>query len=247
MWLAPALLPTFAATAERPLLTGAWRNLILASYAVPDELVRPHLPEGVELDRRDGKAFVSVVTFQFDNAKVRGLACPGARSFPEWNLRTYVRRGTERGVCFLREYAPPRLVAWTARLVYGEPFYSAPVTARIDDTPDSLAASYTIERGGRSHTLTAEGTKPAARTTPGTAAHFFLHQHLAFGSDRRGRVVRSEVRRPHWPACEVKRFHADLDWAALYGSEWAVMNGRSPESVLLTAGSAVAASAPRAI
>jgi hypothetical protein len=31
----------------------------------------------------------------------------------------------------------------------------------------------------------------------------------------------------------------DVDWAALYGAEWGVMNGREPASVMLAAGSAV--------
>ena len=59
--------------------------------------VRPHLPPGTELDRRDGSAWCSLVGFQFLDTRVLGVGWPGFRHFPEWNLRFYVRRGDERG------------------------------------------------------------------------------------------------------------------------------------------------------
>ena len=40
-----------------PFLTARWSNLILLTYAVPPELLRPRLTPDLELDTRDGKAF----------------------------------------------------------------------------------------------------------------------------------------------------------------------------------------------
>ena len=71
---------------RRRFLTAEWRNLILANYAVPEELLRPLLPPGLELDRWDGKCFASLVGFQFLRTRVLGIGWPGFRNFPEWTM-----------------------------------------------------------------------------------------------------------------------------------------------------------------
>src|SRR4051812_21173831 len=102
-----------------PFLTAEWRNLFLATYAVPPPLLEPHLARGLSLDLRDGQAFVSLVAFEFLHTRVLGVPWPGYRNFGELNLRYYVRHvgkdGVEqRGVSFLREFVPRRLIAWLA-------------------------------------------------------------------------------------------------------------------------------------
>ena len=62
-----ALQPPPEPRRSRPFLTARWVNLFLANYAVPDDLLVPQLPPGLELDRRDGQAFVSLVAFDFRN------------------------------------------------------------------------------------------------------------------------------------------------------------------------------------
>ena len=46
---------------RRTFLTARWNNLILANYAVPEEMLRPLVPPGCELDRRDGACWASLV------------------------------------------------------------------------------------------------------------------------------------------------------------------------------------------
>ena len=70
-----------------PFLTARWSNLVLLNYAVPDSVLLPYLPRGIELDRRDGQAFASLVAFDFLDTRVLGVAWPGFRSFAEMNLR----------------------------------------------------------------------------------------------------------------------------------------------------------------
>ncbi len=70
----------------RQFLTARWQNLILANFAVPEELLHPRLPPGVELDRRIGQCFVSLVGFQFLDTRVLGVSWPGFRHFPEWTI-----------------------------------------------------------------------------------------------------------------------------------------------------------------
>ena len=99
----------------RAFLTAHWNNLFLATYAVPPALLEKRLPPGLSLDMRDGSAFVSLVAFEFLHTRVFGVPWPGYRNFGELNLRFYLRQGEQRGVAFIREFVPQRLVAWMAR------------------------------------------------------------------------------------------------------------------------------------
>src|SRR5580704_16811014 len=79
-------------------LTAEWTNLVLFSYAVDPALLAPHVPTGTELDVFAGRAYVSVIGFEFNRTRVLGVPVPLHRSFEEVNLRLYVRRGERRGV-----------------------------------------------------------------------------------------------------------------------------------------------------
>ena len=228
-----------------PFLSAHWRNLVVATYAAPEELLARHLPPGVDLDRRDGEAFCSLVGFQFRRAAAFGVPSPLFRDFPEWNLRIYVRRGEERGVRFVREFVPHRLVAWAGRLLYHERFEAAPVAVKVTDSPDALTVEYTVERGGRTHRLTATGGCRTECPSDGDAG--FLESECAFNRTRGGGLMRFGIARPPWEVHPLRSFRADVDWGALYGPEWAAMTGREPVSALLVRGSEVTVHAPRRI
>lgn len=160
-------------------------------------------------------------------------------NFPEWNLRFYVRHRRRRGVCFVREFVPQRFVAWVARTIYNEPYHAARMSMNIDDKPDSLTAAYTVEFGGKVHSLTATGSKPAVRPGPDSSEHFFKEHSWGYGRTRRGKLLRYEVNHPEWDVYPVMDFKADVDWGKLYGPTWDTMTGRDPASVVLAVGSAV--------
>jgi uncharacterized protein len=224
---------------RRTFLTARWTNLILANYAVPDEILLPHLPPGVELDRWNGSGYASLVGFQFLETKVLGIGWPTFRNFPEWNLRIYVRHNGRRGVCFVREFVPQRFIAWVARLIYNEPYHPARLTMKIEDQPGSISAGYTVEVGGKTHILKATGTKPAVRPGPDSVEHFFKEQSWGFGRTHGGKLLQYEVNHPAWDVYPVTQFEADIDWGLLYGPEWEALNACKPESVVLAAGSTV--------
>jgi uncharacterized protein YqjF (DUF2071 family) len=108
-----------------PFLTAAWRDLLLLNWRVDSALLAPHVPAGTELDPWSDAHWVSLVGFRFLDLSVKGVPALGHRDFPEINLRFYVRREVDgevrRGVVFLRELTPRRMVEWVARAVYNEP------------------------------------------------------------------------------------------------------------------------------
>jgi uncharacterized protein len=224
---------------RRRFLTACWQNLILANYAVPEDLLRPLLPPGCELDRRDGQCWASLVGFQFLDTRVLGISWPGFRHFPEWNLRFYVTHQGQRGVAFVREFVPSWLVASTARVIYNEPYRAARMTMVVAEAGDSVTASYSVTWAGKRHSLRAMGAKPALRPALDSTEHFFKEHSWGFGTSRRGQLIRYEVNHPEWDVYPIRDFVADVDWAALYGREWGAMQKAEPASVVLAVGSEV--------
>jgi hypothetical protein len=217
-----------ASPGKRPFLTASWTNLFVITYAVPPETLAPLLSPGLSLDLRDGNAFVSLVAFDFRDTKVMGVSWPGYRNFPELNLRYYVRQGQERGVVFIREIVPQRLVASMARLLYNEPYRVAPLHTSIAESAEAIRVERQLTWHGRKYHLRVTGSKPASTPHDASDEHFFLEQRWGFGVNRRGRTIVYEVCHPTWEIYPVTSWELDLDWA--------------PCNVALAAGSAVTVS-----
>jgi uncharacterized protein YqjF (DUF2071 family) len=226
---------------SRPFLTASWTNLFLATYTVPPALLEPRLPTGLSLDTRDGSAFVSLVAFEFLDTRVWGVAWPwpGLRNFAEMNLRYYVRQGERRGVVFLREIVPLRLITWMAHLFYNEPYHTAPLTVVRHDDEATRRMEYRLRHGGREHRLVVTGAKPSYLPDEQTNEHFFKEHQWGFGTTRGGRTLRYEVRHPQWEVFRMLEYHLDIDGAAVYGPEWGFLGKATPISTVFAVGSAV--------
>jgi uncharacterized protein YqjF (DUF2071 family) len=212
----------------------------LATFVVPPERVLASVPPGLELDTRGGQAFVSLVWFDFSEVYVLGVPWPGFRSFPEMNLRFYVRRGKERGVVFVRELVPQPIVAWIARRVYNEPYLAAPMVSTVTRRPDCIRVEHRLDFAGRAHSMSVVGDLPLQVPDPASTATFFKEHHWGYGIDRKGRTLRYRVEHPVWAVYPVREFHIDLDWGLVYGPEWAVMQTAKPVSTILAEGSPIA-------
>jgi uncharacterized protein YqjF (DUF2071 family) len=68
-----------------------WRLVTFVHWAVEPAVLARVIPEPLEVDTYDGRAWVSLVAFS-TTCEVAGVVpVPGPRRFPETNLRTYVR------------------------------------------------------------------------------------------------------------------------------------------------------------
>jgi hypothetical protein len=219
-------------------LSATWSNLVLATFETPEELLRPRLPRGLELDRRDGRCFVSLVAFDFLNTRVLRVPWPGYRHFPEINLRFYVRHGEQRGVVFVREFVPKRLIAFMARTLYNEPYLATPMRSSVVESDADIRVEHQIEFASRTHRIVARGSKPAVTCSNDSVEHFFKEHEWGFGVVG-GHVQRYRVVHPIWETYPATDFEIDVDWAALYGSEWGFLRNTSPYSVVLAIGSAI--------
>jgi uncharacterized protein len=226
-------------TVRRPFLTARWLNLAILTWEVPPALLEPHLPAGLELDRRDGSAFASLVAFDFVDTRVLGIAWPGFTRFPELNLRFYARRGERRGVVFIREFVPKAIVAWLARALYHEPYLVAPIESGVSPEAGAIATARRLHWRGRDQRIEVTGGTPAVRPAEDSLEHFFKEHEWGFGQSRRGRTLAYRVRHPVWEVYPVCSWSLDFDAEFVYGPGWGRLSTEKPASVLLAAGSAV--------
>jgi uncharacterized protein YqjF (DUF2071 family) len=230
-----------AEPAQRPFLTARWINLLLATYAVPPELVASHLPSGLEPDLREGRAFASLVAFDFRDTRVFGVHWPTCTNFPEVNLRLYVRRrdGSDRGVLFVREFVTQPWFAWFARTLYQEPYRATSMTSGVDRTEEGITLTHRWTVQGRTQvaraTADAESFIPSADSTEA----FFKERRWGYGKTRDGKLLRYEVRHPLWAIHRVRSLQVEVDWAAAYGEPWGALRGAEPFSTMVVAGSEV--------
>ena len=241
--------PGFARGRKRPLrplergqwsfLTAEWRNLCLVNYAVDPARLLPLLPPGLELDTVGGRAFVSLVAFDFANTRVLGIPWPGYRSFPEINLRFYVREGERRGVSFIREFVPKRLVAGIARALYNEPYAAVPMRSRVRERDSQLEVEHVLTARGRAQRIFISARAVEEVPPEDSEAHFFKEHSWGYGRSRAGRLTRYEVRHPVWATYAVDRFDLDWEFGAVYGPAWSDLARTEPQSVLLAKGSPI--------
>ena len=85
-----------------PWLMGqTWQRLLFAHWRVPHDLLRPHVPESLTLEERDGSAWLGLTPFRVAGLRLRGAPpLPMLSSFCELNCRTYVRHGDRPGIWF---------------------------------------------------------------------------------------------------------------------------------------------------
>lgn len=234
MGLRDCVLPSDMA---KPFLMAAWRDLLLLNWRVDPSLLQPHVPEGVVLDPWEGEHYVSLVGFRFLNLTVKGVPALGHRDFPEINLRFYVQREKvgeiRRGVVFLRELTPLRLVEWVARAVYSEPYETLPMRRAVTETQ----TQYELKHAGRWQRMAAKPTDDWR--TPNSMEEFFIEHYWGYNRQADGVAMEYQVTHPKWKtrSVELKRF--DLDLESLYGAEWAVALAGKPDSVVLADGSEV--------
>ncbi len=231
-------------------LTAEWRKLIMANYAVAPKLLLPHLPPGTELDSFEGQHYVSLVGFLFEDVRLKSIPVPFHRTFEEVNLRFYVRHKAasgewRRGVVFLSELVPRFALTMVANTIYGERYSTLPLRYAWTETEEHRSVAYQWKHQRRWNDLKVKAALESEPIAVGSAEEFFTEHY--WGYTKRGRgagwTAEYEVVHPRWEMYRVLEQTIDVDFGALYGSGFADLAGRAPESILLAEGSKISVKA----
>lgn len=176
-----------------------WRHLLFANWSVDPEDLAPHLPEALEVDTRDGAAWLSVVPFYNVDVRPRGLPAWTGFELPELNLRTYVRHRGRPGVYFFSLDAEGLLGVLAARVLHHLPYYNARMA--VSERGEEIHfRSRRVHPGARPVTFTAsyEPVGDPFEATSDPLASFLTERYRYFTEDTHGAMRTAEIRHDPW-------------------------------------------------
>ena len=207
-------------------MTQRWNDLLLAHWPVPAADIAPRLPEGLEPDVFQGTAWLGVVPFWLDRIKVRGLPnIPGMRSFPDLNVRTYVRdeHTGAQGMYFFSLDASNLLAVALAHTLFHLPYHWAEM--RLDQRSEREFAFYSRRRFSDQPVIFKaryRGLGPThklADARSGSLEYFLMERSSLFTRNRAGQAVRSSLHHVPWPLEEAEAEIEQNDLARSIGIE----------------------------
>ena len=191
-----------------------WLDLLFAHWPVDATVLRARIPPELELETFEGRAWLGIVPFTMTDVAPRALpAVSRFSTFPETNVRTYVRHRGLSGVWFLSLDADSWATVHGARRVFHLPYAHARMrSSRVADEV-------------RYHSVRDDGSVPPARfdaryrptgppraAEPGSFDEWSTHRMRLFSADRHGGIWRSEIEHATWP---LQPAEATVDAAAL--------------------------------
>jgi uncharacterized protein YqjF (DUF2071 family) len=191
--------PTTTEPVLRAVMQQGWRDLTYVHWPYEPEQVQGLLPAGLTVDTFDGAAWVGLVAFHMERIRVPGTpAIPYLGTFPETNVRTYVRGPDGRpGVWFHSLDVNRLLPVLVARASYRLPYMWSKMA--IDHDRDRV--TYVAHRRwpgpqGVFSDLSVRRRSPIK--TPSGLEHFLTNRWGLF-TKLRTRLAYAPVDHPTWP------------------------------------------------
>ena len=196
-----------AHTAHRPwplpsapwVMFQSWQRLLFAHWAIPQATLRALVPEPLELDSYHGATYIGVVPFDLRGLRFRFLPpLPLVSSFPEANVRTYVRYGGKAGVFFFSLDAASRLAVLGARASFELPY----VAAEMNIVQRGDWIEYRSRRPGATADaeLMVRYRSTGARFTasPDSLEYFLTARYALYVVRGNGTVMRGDIHHAPW-------------------------------------------------
>lgn len=202
----------------RPVMLMDWRVLSALHWRVDPAAVAANLPPGLEPDVHDGSAWVGLIPFDMRDIRLPGMprGIPWIGSFPETNIRTYVRGpGGGRGIWFDSLDITRSAAVTAARLGYQLPYQ----WGRMSITRDGRRFTYDAERRWEgtptSRVVVAVG-RPLAPADRTPLDDFLANRWSLYAHGPAG-LVRAHVDHGPWPLFSASVRELDDQFAVAAG------------------------------
>jgi uncharacterized protein YqjF (DUF2071 family) len=178
-----------------------WIDLLFAHWRVPLASLEGVVPPQLTLDTYEGEAYLGITPFRVKGLRLRGTTpVPLFSSFPEINVRTYVKVAGKPGIYFLSLDAGSWAAALAARRSYRLPYFRSRIATAADEegirfeaeriSGDGPAACFRARYGP-------DGERLPER--PGSLERWLAERYCLYALDERRRVHRGEIHHPPWP------------------------------------------------
>ena len=213
----------------------------MVNYEIDPSYLVPYLPNGVELDYYKGKTYISLVGFLFKNTSLFKLPIPFFHTFEEVNLRFYVVRKEgdklKRGVVFINETVPSKIVAFVANKLYKE-HYTAVATKRkwtIDDKIKTIEYQWKVN--GVWNNIKVDASVESIKMSPDSMEHFIFEHYFGYTKVNTSQSIEYKINHPSWEINAINNYDINCDFEKFYGKPFSVLNTSKPQSVMLALGS----------
>ena len=177
-----------------------WHDVLFLHWPVAADLIRPLIPQGLELDTFDGSAWIGVAPFRMTGVRPHGFPRFAGLAFPELNVRTYVWSPGRSGVWFVSLDAANRLAVRTARRWYGLPYYDARMTVRREQETIRYRSTRADRRStGAEFHASYKPTGDVYRSAPETLDRWLTDRYCLYTVDRSGRLGYADIHHLPWP------------------------------------------------
>jgi uncharacterized protein YqjF (DUF2071 family) len=183
-----------------------WHDLLFAHWQVPAEELRRLIPERLQLDIFEGKAWIGIVPFTMSGVRSRCTPpIPGFSSFPELNVRTYVTAGGKPGVWFFSLDAGSRLAVEAARFSFCLPYFYARMKAKSGAGGTIYSSQRKDWRGGNERLQMSYRESGAVfEPQPGSLEYFLTERYCLYASRPDGQLLRGEIHHAPWRLQEAQ-------------------------------------------
>lgn len=224
-------------------MTARWENLIMANYAIDEAKLKEYLPNGVEIDLYQGKAYVSLVGFLFKNSRIFGMPIPLLGTFEEINLRFYVKRkesnGYKRGVVFINETVPYKPVAWLANKLYKEHYISIPTKNHIKTFKSHKEVEFKWKTSSQWNKIGVEANIFSEEMEHGSFQEFIFEHYYGYTRLNGSSSQEYRIHHPRWKVNRVTKYDINCNFAEMYGPAFADLTHQEPKDIFIAEGSNV--------
>jgi uncharacterized protein YqjF (DUF2071 family) len=204
---------------RRVVMRPAWRHLLFLHWEIAPDALRPFIPEALDIDLFEGRAYIGLVPFTMQHLRPRGLPhLPPLRrwheDFHEVNVRTYVTHPKwGPGVWFFSLDAASASAVCAARLWYKLPYFYATMHLKAHRKNGNIIYDYFSQRhwpqpapAGCAITYAPLGTPAPA--VSGTLEHFLVERYWLY-SYSKGRLFAGQVRHKPYPLQNAQVLHLE--------------------------------------
>ncbi|MBV9392660.1 MAG: DUF2071 domain-containing protein [Verrucomicrobia bacterium] len=175
-----------------PVMFQQWRGLLFLHWPVAPDAVQKTLPEGLQADIFEDRAWIGIVPFSMKAVRPAGVVpFPFISNFLELNLRTYVLDRTGKpGIWFYSLDANQPIAVWIARFFFALPYQHAIMSEAIKGNE----VKFRSRRRNTSRRLTYQYRvgNPLGEARLGTLEFFLVERYRLF-SARKGQLLTGRV------------------------------------------------------
>jgi hypothetical protein len=143
----------------------------------------------------------------------------------------------KRGVVFISELVPKRMITWIAKLIYQEQYAYAPISSSVTET-DKRSIHFNWGKLQQYELTVETGIKSEAIKT-GSKEEFIFEHYWGYTALSNNRTGEYRVAHPRWNVYSVTDHRTTADFGSMYGNEFLFLNRVEPDSVFVAEGSAV--------